>query len=370
MTRQAEGTARTAPASGLRAAARPLLFACLVAALAVPLASGAPLQALAADVDVDVDAKVEVTVEVEVDAPKPPAVTYAAKVHVLDVSGRPVPGASVTVQGGSSSQTTGSEGDVRVSGLSKNASYAVSVSKAGYRTFTARFVCHGLAGEVWHVVLHKPAEDPGPSREPDVGGEDGSTRPPANPMPTVDVRDGASKTADDAAAPGDAAAPHSAGSSAPGAKKGDAAKPGSSASDKSDGSDEGSACPWPWLLAALLALLALVLFVILLVRRKKRDEEEDPEPDTPGPNTPQADAPGSPDAPEAPQAGSPDGSQAGSPNTPQADAPGPEAPDGSQVEAPDTPQAPEAPQADAPGSPDAPAPGPEAAGGGSRKESS
>lgn len=340
MTRQAEGTARTAPASGLRAAARPLLFACLVAALAVPLASGAPLQALAADVDVDVDAKVEVTVEVEVDAPKPPAVTYAAKVHVLDVSGRPVPGASVTVQGGSSSQTTGSEGDVRVSGLSKNASYAVSVSKAGYRTFTARFVCHGLAGEVWHVVLHKPAEDPGPSREPDVGGEDDSTRPPANPMPTVDVRDGASKTADDAAAPGDAAAPHSAGSSAPGAKKGDAAKPGSSASDKSDGSDEGSACPWPWLLAALLALLALVLFVILLVRRKKRDEEEDPEPDTPGPEAP-------------------DGSQAGSPNTPQADAPGP-----------DTPQAPEAPQADAPGSPDAPAPGPEAAGGGSRKESS
>ena len=350
MTRQAEGTARTAPASGLRAAARPLLFACLVAALAVPLASGAPLQALAADVDVDVDAKVEVTVEVEVDAPKPPAVTYAAKVHVLDVSGRPVPGASVTVQGGSSSQTTGSEGDVRVSGLSKNASYAVSVSKAGYRTFTARFVCHGLAGEVWHVVLHKPAEDPGPSREPDVGGEDDSTRPPANPMPTVDVRDGASKTADDAAAPGDAA-PHSAGSSAPGAKKGDAAKPGSSASDKSDGSDEGSACPWPWLLAALLALLALVLFVILLVRRKKRDEEEDPEPDTPGPNTPQADAPGSPDAPEAPQAGSPDGSQA--------DAPGP-----------DTPQAPEAPEAPQVGSPDAPASGPEAAGGGSRKESS
>ena len=351
MTRQAEGTARTAPASGLRAAARPLLFACLVAALAVPLASGAPLQALAADVDVDVDAKVEVTVEVEVDAPKPPAVTYAAKVHVLDVSGRPVPGASVTVQGGSSSQTTGSEGDVRVSGLSKNASYAVSVSKAGYRTFTARFVCHGLAGEVWHVVLHKPAEDPGPSREPDVGGEDDSTRPPANPMPTVDVRDGASKTADDAAAPGDAAAPHSAGSSAPGAKKGDAAKPGSSASDKSDGSDEGSACPWPWLLAALLALLALVLFVILLVRRKKRDEEEDPEPDTPGPNTPQADAPGSPDAPEAPQVGSPDGSQA--------DAPGP-----------DTPQAPEAPEAPQVGSPDAPASGPEAAGGGSRKESS
>ena len=331
MTRQAEGTARTAPASGLRAAARPLLFACLVAALAVPLASGAPLQALAADVDVDVDAKVEVT---------------------LDVSGRPVPGASVTVQGGSSSQTTGSEGDVRVSGLSKNASYAVSVSKAGYRTFTARFVCHGLAGEVWHVVLHKPAEDPGPSREPDVGGEDDSTRPPANPMPTVDVRDGASKTADDAAAPGDAAAPHSAGSSAPGAKKGDAAKPGSSASDKSDGSDEGSACPWPWLLAALLALLALVLFVILLVRRKKRDEEEDSEPDTPQ----------APEAPDAPQAGSPDGSQA--------DAPGPEAPDGSQAEAPDTPQAPEAPQADAPGSPDASAPGPEAAGGGSRKESS
>ena len=258
----------------------------------------------------------------------------------------------MTVQGGSSSQTTGSEGDVRVSGLSKNASYAVSVSKAGYRTFTARFVCHGLAGEVWHVVLHKPAEDPGPSREPDVGGEDDSTRPPANPMPTVDVRDGASKTADDAAAPGDAAAPHSAGSSAPGAKKGDAAKPGSSASDKSDGSDEGSACPWPWLLAALLALLALVLFVILLVRRKKRDEEEDPEPDTPGPNTPQADAPGSPDAPEAPQAGSPDGSQA--------DAPGP-----------DTPQAPEAPEAPQVGSPDAPASGPEAAaGGGSRKESS
>ena len=343
MTRQAEGTARTAPASGLRAAARPLLFACLVAALAVPLASGAPLQALAADVDVDVDAKVEVTVEVEVDAPKPPAVTYAAKVHVLDVSGRPVPGASVTVQGGSSSQTTGSEGDVRVSGLSKNASYAVSVSKAGYRTFTARFVCHGLAGEVWHVVLHKPAEDPGPSREPDVGGEDDSTRPPANPMPTVDVRDGASKTADDAAAPGDAAAPHSAGSSAPGAKKGDAAKPGSSASDKSDGSDEGSAYPWPWLLAALLALLALVLFVILLVRRKKRDEEEDPEPDTPGPEAP--------DTPQAPEA-------------PQADAPGPDAPDGSQAEAPEAPEAPQV------GSPDAPASGPEAAGGGSRKESS
>lgn len=287
MTRQAEGTARTAPTTVPRTAAiRPLLSACLVAALALVLAAACAL-ALAprafavdvdAEVDVDIDAKVEVVVDVEVeppvDPPEPPAITYTAKVLVLNVSGHPVSGASVTVQGGSSSQTTGSDGTVRVSGLIKDTSYAVSASKAGYRAFSGSFVCQGLAGEVWPVVLQKQSDGSGGS-----GGSGGSTTTIPAPADlqtnraTVDVRDAEAQLAEE----GDDK-PDGSGAAGPvKSPKSDATGDADAKSGASEGAAaEQGACPWWWLLLALLVLLVL-FFIILFIRRKKGDEEEDVE---------------------------------------------------------------------------------------------
>lgn len=293
-----------------QAAKRPLLFACLVVMVALALVALLPHASRAfaadADVDVEVEAKVEVQVEVarpdEPDVPDPPAITYVAKVLVLDTSGRPISGASVTVQGGSSSQLTGTDGTVRVSGLTKDAPYVVSASKAGYRTFTDRFVCRGLAGEVWIAVLQKQSDTPQPPDNPNTpnipntpggsGGSNGSggstpttTTPvasPANRLSTVDVRDAEAERADDSAQkPDETKEKDSAKSS-----KSDAKPRSSEGSSEGEGDTEQRVCPWWWLLLVLLALLILFI-IILIVRRKKDDEEEegeDAEADAPAPN--------------------------------------------------------------------------------------
>ena len=270
------------------AAGRQLLSACLVVTGVLMLILGlalpcAPAQRAWAETSIDVTVAVDVSKVDPVD-PDPPLL-HTAKVLVLDVSGRPVEGAKVTVAGGSSSQFTGSDGTVSVSGLEQGSTYAVIVSKAGYDTSSGTYACRGIANEVWPLVLRlhedtpiEPSPRPEPGSDTSSGGSGNPGGGTSNPYITVDSKAPAtdSPATDESSEAAGAArdASLSSGQKDASGKKDDGKSEGhSTAGQDSDGQTVG----FPWWILLLLVAVAFMLWLFLVWKRHKKDKGMDVE---------------------------------------------------------------------------------------------